>query len=431
MSTYPDQDAKTASVSDDMVFFADHGIQHAFQHESGDSSDGRENGFLRLNFVAIYVWDQERSKRFFVDRLGFRLMIDVQLSSGYRWVEVAPPDGTARIALIVPATGSIGGARPGESSLLTFLTEDVEAKYREWSDGGVKFTTAPYIPEWGGMFCQFEDPDGNPLGLASFNEVARALEARREAEVRRREAQRFAVQELEIARQVQTRLLPQTFPAIPTLDCAGVCLQARVVGGDYYDFIELAEDRLGIVVSDIAGKGIGAALLMASLQATLRSQSTRLADQPERALTLINRTLFEITESGAYATLFYAEYNSTSCRLRYANCGHLPGLLLRGTEIERLGAANTVIGLLERWECLVAETVMVKGETLVLYTDGVTEAMSDSEEEFGETRLINIILRHSSLSARAIAAAIAAEVVSFGRGKQHDDITVVVMKVIA
>lgn len=292
----------------------------------------------------------------------------------------------------------------------------------------MKFATAPYTPEWGGKFCRFQDPDGNLFGLSGFDAVTQAIESRREVEARQREAQRLAAQELDLAKQVQMRLLPRTSLPIPTVDCAGICLQARAVGGDYYDFLDLGEDRLALVVGDIAGKGMGAALLMANLQATLRSQSARLAECPEKALAQVNRMLFENTESRAYATLFYAEYHSASGRLCYANCGHLPGLLLHGTQVEKLLPANTVIGLFDEWECSVSETTMAEGDILVLYTDGVTEATSHSEEEFGESRLIDAVIKNRHLSAQNLAQAISSEVLEFGGGKQNDDITVTVTK---
>jgi len=237
--------------------------------------------------------------------------------------------------------------------------------------------------------------------------------------------------ELTAARQVQMRLLPQIVRAIPTLDYAGVCLQARSVGGDYYDFLGLDKNRLAVVVADIAGKGMGAALLMANLQATLRSQQFRLASNPEEALALVNRALFENSEPHAYATLFYAEYDTELRRLRFANCGHLPGLLFRGTDVEKLQAANTVIGLFDAWECSISETAMVYDDVLVLYTDGATEAMNDSEEEFGEARLIDTIAKNRNLSARLLAETITAELISFGGDKQYDDITIVVAKTTA
>jgi serine phosphatase RsbU (regulator of sigma subunit)/predicted enzyme related to lactoylglutathione lyase len=427
MSTNSDENSKTGSFSDQVVFF-EHGIKHPFQHEGGNFSPDREGRFLRMNFVCIYVSDQERSKKFFVEQLGFRLMIDVTFPSGYRWIEVAPPDGTARLALVVWAAGFMDFVAPGQSSLITFMAEDVEARYREWSERGVKFPTAPYTPEWGGKFCRFQDPDGNLFGLSGFGGVTLAIEERREAEARHREAERLAAHELDLAKQVQMRLLPQALRAIPTVDCAGTCLQARAVGGDYYDFLDLGKDRLAFVVADIAGKGMGAALLMANLQATLRSQSARLANCLEEALTLVNRILFENTDPRAYATLFYAEYDSLSRRLRYANCGHLPGLLFRTSAVEKLESANTVIGLFDSWECSLSETAMASGDILVLYTDGVTEAMDDSEEEFGEARLIDTIRENRSLSAQLLAEAIAAQVVRFGHDKRYDDITVVVAK---
>jgi serine phosphatase RsbU (regulator of sigma subunit)/predicted enzyme related to lactoylglutathione lyase len=423
----PDQDPKTETSSDQIVF-VEHGIEHPFQHEGGDFNRDREGRFLRLNFVTVYVGDQERSKRFFVEQLGFRLMIDVKFPSGNRWIEVAPPDGTARLALVVPAPGFMDFVVPGHSSLITFMAEDVDARYREWFERGVKFPTAPYTPEWGGKFCRFQDPDGNLFGLSGFDAVTRAIESRREVEARQREAQRLAAQELDLAKQVQMRLLPRTSLPIPTVDCAGICLQARAVGGDYYDFLDLGEDRLALVVGDIAGKGMGAALLMANLQATLRSQSARLAECPERALTQVNRMLFENTESRAYATLFYAEYHSACGRLCYANCGHLPGLLFHGNQVEKLLPANTVIGLFDKWECSVSETTMAEGDILVLYTDGVTEATSHSEDEFGESRLIDAVIKNRNLSAQNLAQAISSEVLEFGGGKQNDDITVTVTR---
>ncbi|HEV2323962.1 MAG TPA: SpoIIE family protein phosphatase [Terracidiphilus sp.] len=427
MPKAPDQNADGGST-DESIVFVERGISHSFQYEGTGSGSAREGLFFRLNFVSVYVTDQERSLRFFVNSLGFRLAIDTHFPSGYRWIEVAPPDGTARLALILPAAGFVEAGRPGQSSLITFMTEDVEAKYREWSDRGVKFTSAPHTPEWGGLFCQFEDPDGNPFGLAGFNEVAQALEARRKAEQRRREEQILAARELEIAQQVQARLLPQKLPVIAGLDCGGICLQARSVGGDYYDFIELGQGRLAVVVSDVAGKGIGAALLMAHVQASFHHQSVRIADHPEEVLVRINRTLFESTESRSYVTLFLGEYDSASGCLRFANCGHLPGLLLHGDEVRKLSVANTVIGLFESWECSIAESTMMDGDVLVLYTDGVTEAPGPSEEEFGEVRLLELLRKKRALAATALAEEIANEVVRFSGAQQFDDITVVVLK---
>src|SRR5262249_53207037 len=122
-------------------------------------------------------------------------------------------------------------------------------------------------PVWGGMFTRFEDIDGNSFALVGYDEVNRTIEAERRSAAQKLESERRAAQELEIAKQVQARLFPQRLPAMQTLDCAGACLQARQVGGDYYDFLDLGRGRFGLVIGDMSGKGIAAALLMANMQA--------------------------------------------------------------------------------------------------------------------------------------------------------------------
>src|SRR5437773_4763715 len=184
-------------------------------------------------------------------------------------------------------------------------------------------------PIWGGVFTRFRDIDGNSFALMGFDALSRELEAQRRAMAEKLESERRAAQELEIAKQVQARLFPQRLPPLKTLDYAGICIQARAVGGDYYDFLDLGRERLGLVIGDISGKGIAAALLMANLQANLRSQCASALTHPERFLQSVNLRFFENSMDSAYATLFFAEYNDKTQRLRYANCGHLCALLLR------------------------------------------------------------------------------------------------------
>src|SRR4029077_7964395 len=151
------------------------------------------------------------------------------------------------------------------------------------------------------------------------------------------EAERRTAQELEIAKQFQARLFPQVLPHLRTLEYAGMCLQARQVGGDYYDFLDLGRDRLGLVIGDISGKVIAAALLMANLQANLRSQCAIALEQPQQVLKAVNQLFCQNTLDGAFATLFFAEYHIPTGRLRYVNCGHLPALILRIDDtVERL-----------------------------------------------------------------------------------------------
>ena len=170
----------------------------------------------------------------------------------------------------------------------------------------------------------------------------------------------IVARELEIAKEVQARLFPRKRPAVETLDYAGVCIQARQVGGDYYDFLDLGPKRLGLVIGDVVGKGIAAALLMANLQANLRSQCAIALDRPRDVLRAVNRLFCENTPDGGFATLFFAEYEQATGRLRYVNCGHLCAVLLRGDDtVERLEATGTVLGLFEDWDCEMGERTIV------------------------------------------------------------------------
>lgn len=250
------------------------------------------------------------------------------------------------------------------------------------------------------------------------DEVSRAMEERRRA-----------AQELEIAKQVQARLFPQKLPHLRTLEYAGVCVQARQVGGDYYDFLDLGRERLGIVIGDIAGKGIAAALLMANLQANLRSQCATALDRPERFLQSVNQLFYENTADSAYATLFFAEYDDTTRCLRYANCGHHSALLLRSDDnLERLDSTSTVLGLFKEWDCSIGERLIFSEDTLVLYTDGITEACNNTDEEFGEHRLVEALRRYRAQSSQELLRSIICEVQRFSAREQQDDITLVVAK---
>jgi len=284
-------------------------------------------------------------------------------------------------------------------------------------------------PIWGGVFARFKDVDGNSFALVSFDEVTQAVDAQRRAIAGKLESERRAAQELEIAKQVQARLFPQTLPPLRTLEYAGICIQARQVGGDYYDFLELGRERLGLVIGDVAGKGIAAALLMANLQANLRSQCAIALDQPQRFLRSVNQLFCANTTDGAFATLFFAEYDGEAQRLRYANCGHLPALLLRrDNSLERLGSTCTVLGPFKEWDCSIEERRLFSGDTLAFYTDGITESFNDAGEEFGERRLIEVLRRHRELSSQALLASIVDEVRLFSPHEQQDDITLIVAK---
>ncbi|MGZ4730696.1 MAG: PP2C family protein-serine/threonine phosphatase [Terriglobales bacterium] len=414
----------------------------------------RENPYLRVHAVNVFVRDQDRSLQFYVEQLGFSLAFDVRLQSGQRWVGVAPPHGTAVLTLIAPDPESDEYKLIGQPTQVAFVAEDVVATYAQWRRRGVRFRHVPKLrrvkyeqraldrpgntpslllgkqtPIWGGVFTRFEDIDRNSFALVSFDEMTQAVEAQRRAEAEKLEAERRAGQELEIARQVQARLFPQSFPSLKTLDYAGVCIQARQVGGDYYDFLNLGQGRLGLVLGDISGKGIAGALLMANLQANLRSLCAIAVDEPQRLLQSVNQLFYDNTPDNAYATLFFAEYHDQAQRLRYANCGHLSALLLRGNDtLERLDSTATVLGLFKEWECSIGECHLLSGDMIAFYTDGITESPNTRGEEFGEQRLSEGLRRHRALSSQELLAAIVDEVRRFSPAEQYDDMTLIIAK---
>jgi serine phosphatase RsbU (regulator of sigma subunit)/catechol 2,3-dioxygenase-like lactoylglutathione lyase family enzyme len=387
-----------------------------------------QDPYLCLHFVMIFVRDQERSLRFYVDQLGFRLVVDQVFESGGRWIEVAPPDGSASLSLALATPDSEAYKLIGRDSQIYFITEDVNTKFHEWSNRGVRFQCPPQEPEWGGIFTRFEDVDGNSFGLAGFDELTRGVETQRRALAQKLESERRAAQELEIAKQVQSRLFPQIHPKARTLEYAGICIQARQVGGDYFDFLDLGQQRLGLVIGDVSGKGIAAALLMANLQANLRSQCAMALDHLDLLLGSVNHLFYENTVDSAYASLFFAEYDDQARRLRYANCGHLSSLVLQGNNtMERLDSTSTLLGLFKEWDCSVRECQLSPGDTLALYTDGVTETSNDGGEEFGEERLVRA-LRQPHESCQGLLAAVVDEVRQFSSHEQGDDITLIVAR---
>ena len=242
------------------------------------------------------------------------------------------------------------------------------------------------------------------------------------------ESDRRATQEMDIARQVQAKLLPQKMPPLRTLEYAGACIQARAVGGDYYDFLDLGEGRVGFVLADVAGKGISAALLMANLQAHLRSQSAIVNHDFSRTLELVNRLFYESTETAKYATLFIGVYEDDTRRLRYINCGHNPPVILRGEQVERLHSTATVLGMFEQWQCEVAEAVIGYNDILAICTDGVLEAANAADEEFGEDGLVAALQAGRNTSAQGLLESVIAKVNEFAPGEQADDLTLIVAK---
>ena len=385
--------------------------------------------YLRVFKSTVYVRNHDLSLKFYVDQLGFSVVADARFDFDGRWVAIAPPDGSTVLALIAPRPGSENYKLIGRNTQVGFLSEDINATYEQWNSRGVRFHHPPQQTLFGGVVAGFYDIDGNSFELLGSGHITLEIELQRAVALEKLESERRATQELEIARQVQARLFPQTRPPLKTLDYAGVCIQARHVGGDYYDFLSLSCERLGFVIGDIAGKGIAAALLMANLQANLRSQFALARDQPQLFLQSVNRLFYQNTTDSAYAAVFFADYDDTARRLRYANCGHLAGILLRPNgQVERLHATATVLGLFEEWHSPTVDCHLTPGDIFALYTDGVTEAFNKSEEEFGEERLIAALQQNSTLPPAEILSATIAEIQRFSPHEQHDDITLIVAK---
>jgi phosphoserine phosphatase RsbU/P len=242
--------------------------------------------------------------------------------------------------------------------------------------------------------------------------------------------------EIEIAREVQERLFPQRLPEIAGLDYFGFCRTALGVGGDYYDFLALPDGKLGVALGDVSGKGIAAALTMASLQASLRADALRAGNDLAGLITRVNGMLYDASTEDRYATLFYAQYDPTTHLLSYVNAGHCPPILLRrggkNGAVERLDqAGGTVVGLLPECAYEQAEVSLSPGDLLVIYTDGFSEAMSPNLTEWGEERLIRAIAACDGLPTKDSITKIIQAADAFASGApQSDDMTLVILRVL-
>lgn len=238
------------------------------------------------------------------------------------------------------------------------------------------------------------------------------------------------LREIAIARAVQRKLLPRDKPALRTLDYSGKCIQARTVGGDYYDFLDMGPGRVGFVLADVAGKGVAAALLMANLQGNIHNRVGLTHGDLPGLLAAVNEHIYRHTEPEVYATLFFGGYDDHTRSLSYVNCGHSPPLLLRSTgAVERLGATATVLGLFENWECSLAETHLQPGDVLSLFTDGITETFGAQGKEFGDERLLGIVRQHRELNSTQILREVESALEDFRSGDQlQDDSSLVIAR---
>jgi putative ABC transport system permease protein len=246
--------------------------------------------------------------------------------------------------------------------------------------------------------------------------------------------------DIALASDVQRRLLPDAPPRAACADFAAISVPARRIGGDYYDFVELGDGRIGIALADVSGKGVPAALIMSVVQASLRIISSGGDVAPPRLLALINQFVYRSTPASKYATFFYAQLDERRRQLRYVNAGHNPPYLLRAgrrstagsapPQIEELTVGGTVVGMFPETEYEEATVELFLGDVLLAFTDGVPEAHNPENEEFGEERLQALLRQTAHLPVDEISARIAAEMNNWIRdAEQYDDLTFIVMKV--
>jgi sigma-B regulation protein RsbU (phosphoserine phosphatase) len=237
--------------------------------------------------------------------------------------------------------------------------------------------------------------------------------------------------ELEIARQVQAQLFPKEVPKLTTLELAGVCNPARVVSGDYYDFIPIKSRGAAVVIGDISGKGISAALLMAAVQASLHAQLSMAGEDVSTSalVTRLNRQLYDNTPPEKYATFYCAVYDDKSSRLSYTNAGHLAPILIRANEVQRLESNGTVVGIFPEYPFEQCDVSLQPGDLLAAFTDGITESENVQEEQFGEGRLIELLKRDSKRPLEEIIQNIMNAVGNWAHDpSMRDDITILLAR---
>jgi putative ABC transport system permease protein len=245
--------------------------------------------------------------------------------------------------------------------------------------------------------------------------------------------------DLSLAIEVQKRLLPSDLPSEPFADFTAASIPARSIGGDYYDFIQAGDHRVGIALADVSGKGIAAALIMSVVQASLRIVTSDANVAPRELAARLNRLLYRSTPASKYATFFYAQVDSRRSQLRYVNAGHNPPYLFRAAAgaggsdtapVEELSTGGTVVGMFPEADYEEGVADLRSGDVLVAFTDGVPEAHNPGNEEFGEDRLKEIVLEAKDLPAVEIGARISAALQAWiADAEQYDDMTFVVMKV--
>jgi sigma-B regulation protein RsbU (phosphoserine phosphatase) len=270
---------------------------------------------------------------------------------------------------------------------------------------------------------------------ASFNQMTEYVQHLVKERVQKERLER----ELEIAKEVQERLFPNYAPQMERMEVAGICLPARIVSGDYYDFLPLGIHKLGLAVGDICGKGISAALLMANLQATLRTNVMNMWPQNggngdgsvAELVKRLNNQIYSYTTANKFASFFYAFYDDVQQTFTYCNAGHNPPLYFGRSEVRRLSAGGTVVGVFADSQYDQETIHFSAGDLFVAYTDGITESVNEYGEEFGEDRLIQLVRENRRLHADELKKIIVNEVLAWTFAEEReDDMTLIIGKII-
>ncbi len=234
--------------------------------------------------------------------------------------------------------------------------------------------------------------------------------------------------DLVVARAVQHRLLPQDVPSLDTLDFAVKYQPAGQVGGDYYDFLPAHENSTVFVVADVSGKGISAAILMATIQSYFRSRHPADFQDLPAVVRGLNRLFLHSSPAEQYATLFVMRYAEGTRAMEWMNCGHAPPLLARaGGKVERLESSSTILGMFDDWSGRTRRSNLAVGDTLLIFSDGLTEAPDENFEEFGTDRLLSAWRENQNSGSRDLVEAIAATVRAHCKGSLADDLTILAL----
>jgi predicted ATPase/serine phosphatase RsbU (regulator of sigma subunit)/tRNA A-37 threonylcarbamoyl transferase component Bud32 len=417
-------------------------------------------GTHALDLISVLKASQTLSGEILLPQLMARMMhIVLENAGAQKGFLVVEKAGR----LVIEAEGAIGGATPvildskpiEESENLSEAIVRYVARVREsvvLNDAGTegRFVSDPYVlrTDAKSILCMPVQHQGklsailfleNSLATHAFTparlEVLRLLSTQIAVSM---ENARLYAQERELARiqeevrlaaKIQQELLPQGPPAVEGYEISGRNIPALTVGGDYFDYIKIDDHRLAVCIGDVSGKGVPASLLMANLQASLRAQ-TLLTTSPSECVANSNRLLFESTSPEKFATLFYGVLDIRSHTLAYCNAGHEhPILLGEGGKTQDLETGGIALGMLESFPFKEAVVTLSPGDLLVMYSDGITEAMDPSEERFGRERLDDVLANKGGLPLGELTSEIVSAVKGHaGAAHQSDDITVVVIR---